>query len=505
MNIRRAYIGIAVGLLTIHALVLMLVRSPVATSDLLLDAAAIFSCIVCHARSSICFGSVRWKWRLLAGGILIWCVGQTIITYDEGLLHLQQAPTAINSDFFFFLFGIPLLLAISSAHEDRRSAAFLWIDGLQAVLAVYLIHRQLFPGLNGSAEQGAISSLRMTYAYNAEDFILVLASGLRLLAKPQSEEKAFYRTLFLFLCVYTISAAILNHLSAVEHVPTGTSFDLLWDIPFLLLVVLVTRLPRTSETRVVHRHTSARLLITNGSPIFFSLALLMMGVYVMRDRFVLGAAAIVFALVSHGLRNALLQTYFMQTEHLLLESEAKLLDANQTLEQLTLMDGLTGIANRRRFEEALLNEWSRVQRSGGPLSLLVIDIDYFKLLNDRYGHLQGDACLVATARALAQCLRRPGELLARYGGEEFVAILPAIGHKGALLVAEQMRSAVEQLLLPNEDAPGKRMTVSIGVAVHRDGLAPTSNDLFAFADQALYSAKFDGRNRVHAHGLLNSA
>jgi diguanylate cyclase (GGDEF)-like protein len=493
------YVGFALALLTIHALVLKSVRLPVGSSDLLLELAAVVACVACYGRSRACTGTARKKWGLVAAGLLSWVLGQTMTTYSETVLHLSQAPTAIDSDFYFFLFGIPLLLAISSANESKESRTFLWIDGLQALIAVYLVRLQLFPGVSGSPAQDAISAMRMTYAYDAENFILVLTVMLRVLTKPQGEDRHLYRTLFAFLSAYAAAAAGLNYLAVARQVPTGTYYDLLWDAPFLLVTVLVALLPSPSEADGMADQTWAGMLVTSASPIFFTMALLMMGVCVARTRFEEGAAAITFALLSYGCRNSLLQSQYMRTERKLLESETVIRQANQQLEQLSFLDGLTGVPNRRRFEEVLALEWNRSQRSGAPLSLLVVDIDHFKLLNDSHGHLHGDACLIDTARALGGCLCRAGEVLARYGGEEFAAILPGVDEEQALVVAEQMREAVERMELANEKAPEKRLTVSIGVAVNGDLRTRGGRDLFALADQALYRAKSSGRNRVHAN------
>ena len=162
-------------------------------------------------------------------------------------------------------------------------------------------------------------------------------------------------------------------------------------------------------------------------------------------------------------------------------------------------DGLTGLANRRRFDEALSSEWFRSSRTGSPISLLMIDVDRFKLYNDRYGHQQGDACLKAISAAIEQAVRRPGDLVARYGGEEIVVLLPETDEAGAGEVAENVRRSIEQAALDHlENPPWSFVTASIGVATHRshsaEGMAST--DLLSRADEALYRAKRGGRNRV---------
>ena len=184
--------------------------------------------------------------------------------------------------------------------------------------------------------------------------------------------------------------------------------------------------------------------------------------------------------------------------------EQKLLEVTMQLEAavgklniLSAQDGLTGICNRRHFDESLLGEWNRGLRSAKPLSLILIDIDYFKAYNDTYGHQAGDECLKAVAQALHGLLKRPADKVCRYGGEEFVAILPETPPKGALLIAEKMRAKTEALNIKHEKSKaGPSLTISLGVAA----LLPTRDykpsELLALADKALYQAKNEGRNRV---------
>ena len=130
---------------------------------------------------------------------------------------------------------------------------------------------------------------------------------------------------------------------------------------------------------------------------------------------------------------------------------------NSQLHEQSLIDPLTQIANRRRFEQVLEVEWNRALRSGWPISIVMLDIDHFKSLNDRYGHLRGDECLTAVAQMLRRDLRRGGELLARYGGEEFVAVLPNVDADGAMLTAEAMRARVHQIGIENHGSPIGRL------------------------------------------------
>ena len=164
--------------------------------------------------------------------------------------------------------------------------------------------------------------------------------------------------------------------------------------------------------------------------------------------------------------------------------------------RLSLMDGLTGIANRRAFDEQLQREWLRTQRAQTELSLVMIDIDYFKQFNDSYGHLEGDACLRQVATAMLKSLRA-SDFAARYGGEEFVCILPETDSDGALITAERIRSKVESLKIIHATSTASGyVTVSLGVVTFRPEQGDGALDLVEMADQMLYQAKNSGRNRV---------
>ena len=173
------------------------------------------------------------------------------------------------------------------------------------------------------------------------------------------------------------------------------------------------------------------------------------------------------------------------------------------LQQLLSTDALTGIANRRRFDDGLDREWRRCSRAGAPVSLLMIDVDHFKAYNDHCGHLQGDECLRQVARLLVDVVGRPGDLVARYGGEEFVCLLPEIGMAGALSIADKLAATLKQADIYHPRSPaGARLTVSIGVATMKNVSGPPM-ELVAFADRLLYAAKAAGRNQAKV-GLFDA-
>lgn len=167
------------------------------------------------------------------------------------------------------------------------------------------------------------------------------------------------------------------------------------------------------------------------------------------------------------------------------------------LENHAFVDALTGIPNRRRFDEVLAQAWAMAARQQSPLSVILLDVDHFKLFNDHYGHQGGDHCLAQVGKALAQGITRASDLVARYGGEEFVAVLPGTPLEGALDVAEVLRKAVDSLALSHaHSSTADHVTLSLGVASAIPGSGTEPKALIEQADHALYRAKQGGRNRV---------
>jgi diguanylate cyclase (GGDEF)-like protein/PAS domain S-box-containing protein len=179
-------------------------------------------------------------------------------------------------------------------------------------------------------------------------------------------------------------------------------------------------------------------------------------------------------------------------------AEAELRLANDELNRLAHRDGLTDLMTRRAFDDALAREFGRAQRTQTELSLLLIDVDFFKRFNDRYGHQAGDECLRSVSACIAAVVRRPGDSAARYGGEEFAAILPETDSKGAFVIAEKLRRMIRELEIAHADSDKDVVTASIGVATFTGGRSQIAiADLIRRADEALYGAKSAGRDRVH--------
>jgi diguanylate cyclase (GGDEF)-like protein len=300
--------------------------------------------------------------------------------------------------------------------------------------------------------------------------VLVLKDGTVVLRKPYKEER-----------IGTSIAALPLYKAYLAHPNEGTgefvsvrdgevriaSYQSLDDFPLFVLAAMSKRevLARWREDTIVH---------TSG---------------------VLALAALLAFLGYRLIRQIKLR---LHAEEELRQARDALASLNTTLEKLALQDGLTGLANRRQFDATLGKEFSRAMRQGSPLAFAMIDVDYFKRFNDRYGHSAGDDCLRSVANAIrGQTPTRTGDLAARYGGEEIGILLPNTDEDGAWAVAERMRIAVLALRLEHGDSPLGMISISAGVAAV---VPERGNDdpavLIEAADRALYAAKNAGRNRV---------
>jgi diguanylate cyclase (GGDEF)-like protein len=192
----------------------------------------------------------------------------------------------------------------------------------------------------------------------------------------------------------------------------------------------------------------------------------------------------------------------LELERVVAERTEQLADANRRLAHLASIDALTGLANYRVLHERLEREWLRALRESSPLSLIMLDIDFFKPYNDTFGHQQGDECLRRVSSVISAHASRPADIAARYGGEEFVVLLADTPEDGAESVAEKVRAAVEELAIPHPgSAAAEIVTVSLGVATRRPGPGREADELITAADRALYRAKREGRNRVVSASL----
>jgi diguanylate cyclase (GGDEF)-like protein len=431
--------------------------------------------------------AVQRSWALLAVALLFWLGGTVIAIHAQFFEHTSAYYAAID-DFFYFFYGVPILLALTSPEDTQLGRFFFWLDGIQIVAIGFLAYTAFFAVVPFSGQiQHPVPVQRLIGIYDVEDFLVAILAPIRAFACPRgSTERRFYKTLSAYLWIYAVSASIYNHIVATQN--DAGVLDILVAIPFALLTLTAwLDWPPASVPSEGNSPQRLAVVIDNARPIFLGLALVALSGWIARTHLDLAMGMIFGAFVVYGIRSAMLQNRFSQTQKALEQ-------ASERLEQLVLQDGLTGIANRRCFDQRFHQEWARARRTGSPLSLLLMDIDHFKKLNDTYGHLTGDECLVQVAHILQTTLSRPGDLLARYGGEEFVALLPETDDCGALGVAQRLQNSLDR----SQPLPSvkRQVTISIGATTWRALNGASAETVLATADRALYLAKQNGRNRT---------
>jgi diguanylate cyclase (GGDEF)-like protein len=493
IRISKPAVTLAVAMMSLHVLAAV-TESSMFLTNTLIAVAPLLAGLACLWRARRQPSVLADKWRLMAVGLLIWAIGQGCYTYSTVVYHNVQT-AALPSDFWFLVYGIFVLLAVCSVGEDLDSTAILIADGAQATLAIILIYVTLF--MNNHFTHRTLPASQLTSLYLGENLALAVTATVRLLAMPDGEDRYFHRAACTFAWLMILVSTPLNYLDAYVGPTNGKAIEVGWMIPFLAVVVMAFSKEEQTRTEPQEKHrTWGAMMVHNASPVFFTLCVLLLGAHTAQHRPVVGFAAVVGALLIYTLRATILQTRLRQVQESLNDSERNLRLLNSKLHEQSLIDPLTQIANRRRFEQVLEVEWNRALRSGWPISVVMLDIDHFKSLNDRYGHLRGDECLTAVAQMLRRDLRRGGELLARYGGEEFVAVLPNVDADGAMLTAEAMRARVHQIGIENHGSPLGRLTISVGVCSVVPIAGLTREGLVEAADTALYRAKSSGRNRV---------
>ena len=432
----------------------------------------------------------RLLWTLLCAALTLWGIGILFAAWEDLARHATIIVAGF-SDFMFFVYGMPVMLAIASPTEGEKIRLFVWLDVLQALMTALLTYVTIFSVIPFTHQSGhPLSVPLLLITYNVENLALAIAATLRLLAYTNDgEERRFYQVLCSFLWVYTVCAGFFNHVSVATNGQTKL-YDLLVVLPFLLLACCALILfVRRKEAVQSFRRRPLTLFIDNASPIFFTIALLALGAALVRQHFYIGMTGIVVAVVAYGIRATLLQSRYMH-------AQLDLQEARDKMEEMSLTDSLTGTANRRSFDHTLAMEWRRAVRRESHLSLLMIDVDHFKNLNDKYGHPYGDECLIQISNALQSALPRSADLLARYGGEEFAAILPATDEEGANRVAQRMLESIRALRLKNETPIGEFVTISIGITTYEFPHEGSPGSFVQTADGALYLAKRRGRDRI---------
>ncbi|MDE1156323.1 MAG: GGDEF domain-containing protein [Acidobacteriaceae bacterium] len=433
--------------------------------------------------------SIANRWQLFALSF-VFAIGSLIcILFDEATSFAWHNGTSSLNNLLRACRWLPLLLAICTTEElDQRENRIL--DLIQICLLAFLCTVLFTPFILNSASTIPVSYqglLINTYAYT-QSVTLTLIALLAIFTSQQPTTRFFYAALSNFLCVGVPLQIWYNLLcNNTWQVPPSSPLSVPVDLgPLVYLAALQWMHPLRSAPP---RHRSL-ILLRLGAPSFLTVfgLLASMSVALIGKHPWLGLVTALLSIMLYSLRSA-----FGQLRLLLARWDLEA--ANKSLEALSLRDPLTGLYNRRWFADAYPHEWKVAQRSRVPLSILLLDIDYFKLFNDNLGHDRGDACLQAVSELCLQQLHRSTDSLVRYGGEEFLAILPDTPEEGAIQVAQRIIAALNRLQHPHPGSPFGRVTLSIGTATLRQhDFNQSAQSLIKMADEALYAAKRKGRN-----------
>jgi len=483
---RSPVLWIAPGFLILHGFLAVLLPTkltPYSTLCIVLaQLAALYACL----RASRSAGSPwRTLWWLLAFSILFAATSASLDLRAEIMNITESNPAPGLQILLSTLYGVPLLLAVSIQFHPRAQLPVRIVSVCLSLATGTLCYVLVFSflSIHGSNQPGDV--LFISYVFDALDLFLAIAASIRAFGADQPQERRFFYIVSIFLWVNTVFPAIHNRL-LMRH--DFVWLDLFISAPYLLLLALTyAALPQSLKHPRPPRWVTH--VVRSVSPIFLSFGLLLLGIVVSRKHFYIGATSVVLAILCYGVLSVLMLSRGLKAEELLLA-------ANRTLETLAGVDGLTGIPNRRTFDQKISIECNAANRSAQPISLLMIDVDFFKALNDASGHQLGDVYLVQIARALENALPRTIDFVARYGGEEFAVLLPLTGSFGAASVAGKLHRAISALRLEHPSNPSGIVTVSIGISTSSGSERVSPVDLTQAADRALYKAKSKGRDRT---------
>lgn len=467
---------------------LLTTQQAVLPSGILLLVENALAAAACFWRALRFQGPGRLLWSLMAMAEIIHLASGIETGLEMVVFHLPHNLTS-PSDFIIFLWGVPILLAVGSPTERQTIPVFYWLDGIQVTLIIVAAFVAVFGGLPfQNIDRPMLSGIGSVWVYSIENAVIAVAAILRMQSRvPVREKRTFFTSIAICLSVYAVTGPVYNFLNVLSPVPWIRLQFILALHQLILVIVAVHPITWPRSSLRAPRHRNLALAFDNSSAIFYPLCVVISTLVVLPRHLHIGIVIILASLLCYGTRSTILQVRFQQIQ-------THMADAQLQLQQMTLTDTLTGIANRRAFNRRLAEAWAERHLSQQPFSVLLIDIDHFKILNDTFGHAEGDRCLSSIAQSLAAALPHPNHLVARLGGEEFAAILPNMPLASALQVAHRMKQAVANLRLANPTPIGSTVTISIGLTESTQ--AHSEEEIMRTADDALYQAKRTGRNNV---------
>ncbi len=419
---------------------------------ILMVIAPLFAAVATLRRGRSHTTSIRFGWYALALALTIWSGGAFGNLWQEMILHRQNEMYRASM-LAFNLAVVPTTYLLASDWRLHGRQLLRVVDALVALALGCVYFQYTWVMINDHSSSAEAGVAYLVWLLDLQNLYLAVAALVRWYVAEDRDERDLFRALAVYTLIYFVIVFINDHYFA-GNPAFGPQYGTIVTIAFAVLCGFALRAPSAVPVRPVN--SDLVRMVRSGSPILLAVALLTGSLFLIRADYLWGCAGILIAVVGIGVRTTLIQVN--QIEH----REALRRKAS-ALQTIAWTDALTGVPNRHFFTEALAGVW-RSGRRGEQTALLMIDIDHFKLLNDRYGHPVGDGCLRDVARGLQRALVNADDVLARYGGEEFIVLLRNTPVSGAQTVAERLRAAVQSLHIENLDAPEHVVTVSIGVA-----------------------------------------
>ncbi|HTV80656.1 MAG TPA: diguanylate cyclase [Steroidobacteraceae bacterium] len=468
-------------------LLLLLFARPIAgpASYIVMVIAPQLAAVTAIRRAHLECAEARFGWSALALALLIWSLGAFGNLWMELVRHHQNEMYR-DAMLAFNLAVVPTTFLLATDWRLNQRWLVRGVDALVALTLGYVYFRCTWTMISDHAGPAESGVTYLVWLLDLQNLYIPAAALTRWYAAETRPERDLFRALSVYGAVYMVIVFVNDHWFA-GNPAFGPEYGSIVSLAFAVLSFFALR--PASMQPIRQPDPALARAVRSGSPIVLALALLVASLFLVRVDYLLGCVGVGIAVIGIGVRTTLIQVLQLQRGEALQRQTS-------ALQAMAWTDALTGVPNRHFFAEAVSCAWRRERRSDQPQAILMIDIDHFKALNDRYGHPAGDACLRQVARALQACLPRPDDVLARYGGEEFIVLLHDTDSPGAEAVAERLRATVEGLQIEHAGSPIGRVTASVGIAT-----APLTGEAAAArlteeADRALYEAKCAGRNVV---------
>jgi diguanylate cyclase (GGDEF)-like protein len=431
-------------------------------------------------------GPARMSWCTLSVAFFVWSLGAFGNLWHEWV-EGRADEMYRDAMLLFNLAAVPITFLLASEWKGPGRVVARAIDAITALALCYAYFRLTMDTITVPIAPGSDDpAILVVWLIDAENLFIAVCALLRWYAAEDPAERNLFRALAMYAVVFFLIVYGNDHYAAGDPA-LGPQVGSVVTFAFALFAVFALRAPSKEVVRPVHNFLTRA--VRASSPVMMARALLVVSLFLVRVDYPFGVIGILIAAVGYSLRNTMAHVRHVE------RGEAMQRERRE-LQTIAWTDALTGVPNRHFFDKELRRAWRSERRSGLALSILMVDIDHFKSLNDHYGHPAGDACLRAVARILQESLVRPDDILARYGGEEFIALLREADTTGAKVVAERLREAVRNLKIEHRASPFGIVTVSVGAASASCTSEAAAARLVEAADRALYEAKCAGRDQV---------